>query len=39
LPAGEAPALEIIVEASLRAFFEGAGLAAQMREYFPCEMK
>jgi len=36
LPAGEAPALQI---ASLRAFFERAGLTAQMCQHFAGEMK
>ena len=39
LPAGEAPALQIILEASLRAFFEGGGFATQMGENFAREMQ
>src|SRR6266478_2119750 len=38
-PEGEAPALQIIPETSLRAFFEGRGFAAQVRENFAGEMK
>src|SRR5438876_10050182 len=36
---GEAPALQIIPEASLRAFFECRGFAAQVGENFAGEMK
>jgi hypothetical protein len=39
LPAGEAPALQIIVEASLGAFFVCCWLTAQMREDFAGEME
>ena len=38
-PAGEAPALQIIPEISLRAFFKCCGFAAQVRERFAGEMK
>jgi len=36
---GEASAIQIIPETSLRAFFKGCGFAAQVREHFAGEMK
>ena len=39
LPAGEAPALQIIFETSLRAFFERGGFTTQVRENFAGEMQ
>ena len=38
-PAGEAPALQIISESSLRAFFESRGFAAQMGKNLAGEME
>ena len=38
-PAGEASALQIIPEASLRAFFKCCGFAAEVCEHFAGEMK
>jgi hypothetical protein len=39
LPAGEAPALQIVLGESLRAFFESRGLAAQVCQNFAGEVK
>ena len=39
LPAGEAPALQIIFETSLRTFFERGGLTTQVRQNFAGEVK